>query len=73
MGTIYSKKTKCGGMSPYVLGYDNCDINRYHTHCEDIIPESKIICNNPIYWWQRRCNNNRCNSVRHIYSTSEVR
>lgn len=66
MGCITSKY-KCAGMSPYIIGYEICDIEYYHTHCNDLIPEARHICNSPIYWWQFRCPNYWCNSRRHIY------
>ena len=65
MGVCMSKNN-CAGMSLYVIGIKICDIKYYHSHCCDLIPEKRIICNNPIYWWQRRCNNSRCNSNRHL-------
>ncbi len=50
-------KKKCSGMSLYVLGNNDCNINYFHSHCYDIIPETRLICNKPIYWWKRKGSN----------------
>lgn len=71
MGLLLSKK--CSGMSPYVIGIYVCDIKYYHKHCDYLIPESRQICNNPIYWWQYRCSNLRCNSRRNINLYDTIR